>query len=140
MTGWSNLERVRERMSAVVVRLTKIMMEGGFDVIEFGAVKEGVRRRTWRKVSRCVVGTSVYVCFRVAGSIVVGEDEAMSETIEVLVSAISEMKMGGLPGGRGACFRASTSGVIVAVKRRVSRSEEGGKLERHDERSGSMEP
>ena len=53
---------------------------------------------------------------------------------------ISEMKIGGRLGGRGRFLRARTSGVIVAVKRRVRREVEGGSAEMQVLRSESMEP
>lgn len=53
---------------------------------------------------------------------------------------ISVMKTGGLFEGRGMDFRARTSGVTVAVKRRVCRSLEGGSSERQVSTSGSMLP
>ena len=53
---------------------------------------------------------------------------------------ISEMKIGGRLGGRGRFFRARTSDVMVAVKRRVRREVEVGSAERQVLRSGSMEP
>lgn len=42
--------------------------------------------------------------------------------------------------GRGVSFNARTSGVTVAVNRRVKRDEDGGKAERHVLISGSIEP
>ena len=55
---------------------------------------------------------------------------------------ISVMKGGGLGelDGRGMDCRARTSGVSVAVKRRVWRSLEGGRTERQVSTSGSMLP
>ena len=55
-------------------------------------------------------------------------------------SVISEMKIGGRSLGRGCDFRARTSGVTVAVKRRVSLDDEGGSAERQVLRSGSIDP
>ena len=58
----------------------------------------------------------------------------------VVSSAISEMNIGGRSLGRGCSFRARTSGVTVAVKRRVRRDDDGGSAERQVFRSGSIEP
>lgn len=65
---------------------------------------------------------------------------SLSEVEEVGTSATSEMKIGGRPFGRGCSLRARTSGVTVAVKRRVRRDEDGGRAERHLLRSVNIEP
>ena len=54
--------------------------------------------------------------------------------------AISVMKMGGLLAARGMDCSARTSGVSVAVNRRVWRSLDGGRAERQVSTSGSMLP
>ncbi len=51
VTGWDRERRVRCRMSAVEVRLVKIMMLG------LGLLSEGTERRMCRKVSFWVRGT-----------------------------------------------------------------------------------
>lgn len=52
----------------------------------------------------------------------------------------SHMNTGGLPGACALSFRARTSGVTVAVKRRVCRFPAGGRTEKHSSTSGSMLP
>ena len=54
--------------------------------------------------------------------------------------SISQMWRGGLEAGRGRFLRDRTSGVRVAVKRQVWRSEDGGRAERQVSTSGSMLP
>lgn len=54
--------------------------------------------------------------------------------------SISQVKTGARPAGRGSVCSARTSGVIVAVKRQVWRSIDGGRAERHSSTSGSMLP
>ncbi|KAL1997608.1 hypothetical protein VTN02DRAFT_1333 [Thermoascus thermophilus] len=87
-----------------------------------------VDSRTWRKASRCVMGTCRYVCFSVGGTL------AWSSV------AISVTKTGGLLAARGIDLSARTSGVTVAVNRSVWRSLGGGSADRHVSTSGSMLP
>lgn len=107
------------RKSAVAVRLQKMM-------IDFGRLRS-VRRNMWRKCSRKATLTCSIICLREAG-------------IASFCVSTSQTKTGGFPPVRGSSFSARTSGVTVAVKRRVWRSEAGGRTDRHSSTSGSILP
>ncbi len=64
----------------------------------------------------------------------------MGEVEEANGSETSETKTGGRSFRRGCSLRARTSGVTVAVKRRVRRDDDGGRADRHVLTSGSIEP